>query len=240
MPGRPLRFAGIASLPGRPLEQAVRSLLPQVDCLGIWLNAADDIPDWLQSLLRSEPVRLNVEVSRDNLGSSMKLYWYHQVRFADPAYYFACDDDLEYPLDYADRMVAELERWDGRAIVTACGRTLARFATRWTHWVGPNRYIDAVPEARWINYVGGCAMAFRTDLELPVVTPMNEEEAVISVWAQQRGIPIRLIQRPYDWPKRIPLPPGAFTLYEEAAKEQFATRSAIISRHAPWVVHVPQ
>ena len=227
-------FAGIASLPGRPLQRVVRSLILQVDAVGVWLNGYSEVPEWLQRL--SDHSDVPVVCRKDNQGSSRKLRW---ADAKPEAVYFACDDDLEYPPDYVATMMAEYERWGPRVIVTACGRTLKEHPTGWRDWVGEGRYVAAVPEARWINYVGGCAFAFHTSLKLPVIDPPNEEEAILSVWAQRHDIPIRLVARPYDWPKRIPLAPGAFTLYEEAARERFATRSAIIRSVDQWVIHTP-
>ena len=224
-------FAGIASLPGRPLEQVVRSLRPQVDHLFVWLNGHRAVPWFVRELC-------DAYICRGlNEGSSRKLSG--RAVLKDAGLYFACDDDLEYPPDYVSTLLAEFERWGPDVLVTACGRTLIPEAKGWRDWVGGGRYITEVPEARWINYVGGGAFAFHTSLELPPIDPPNEEEAVLSVWAQQHRIPIRLVARPYDWPRRIPLAPGAFTLYEEAVKERFATRNRIIQSWSNWAVHTP-
>ena len=224
-------FAGIASLPGRPLEQTLYSLRPQVDELGVYLNGYAEVPRYVHEL------GCHWVLDR-NQGSSAKLHWARWCK----GVYLACDDDLEYPPGYVDRLVEELERWasvGANVLVTACGRTLRADARSWFDVQGERRYVAAVPEARWINYLGGCAFAFYTSLQPPAIGPPNEEEAVLSVWAQRQGIPIRLIARPYDWPKRIPLAPGAFTLYERAARERFATRSRIIQEVSPWQIHQP-
>lgn len=227
-------FAEIASLPGRPLEQAVRSLLDQVDEVGVWLNGYADLPDWFRELPEE---KLQYALDPGNSGSSAKLYAASEL---ENTYYFACDDDLEYPPDYVARMLAPFQEWGNGIIVTACGRTLTPNARNWYDSQGERRYIAAVPEARWINYLGGCAFAFHTSLQLPRIDPPNEEEAVLSVWAQRHGVPIRLIERPYDWPKRLPLAPGAFTLYEQAARERFVTRTEIVQQVTRWVIHEPE
>ena len=232
-------FAGIASLPGRPLERVIRSLLPQVSTIGVFLNGYGAIPIWLKHL----SVEHDIEIRRtsENRGSSSKLAWHYDLYslIMRVGYYFACDDDLEYPPDYVERMLVPFQEWGNGIIVTACGRTLTPDARSWYDSQGERRYVAAVPEARWINYLGGCAFAFHTSLQLPRIDPPNEEEAVLSVWAQQHEVSIRLIERPYDWPKRIPLAPGAFTLYEQAAGERFATRSRIIQEVSPWQIHQP-
>lgn len=230
-------FAGIATLPGRPLEQAVRSLRDQVDVIGVVLNSLGGRPSELTPAVRK---LVDVVIGGDgtNRGSSSKLHWASVV--VDDVLYFACDDDLEYPPDYVARLRAEWERWGPRVIVTACGRTLRPNATRWDHWTGPGRYIEAVPEGRWINYLGGCAFAFQPlSVQPPPVDPPNEEEAVLSAWAQHHAVPIRLVARPHDWPRRIPLPAGAFTLYADAVRDRFATRNRIIATVPRWTVHQP-
>lgn len=195
--------------------------------VGVWLNDYTSVPSFLPGLA-------DFVVLSSNRGSSKKLSW---AKDHPDTLYFACDDDLEYPPDYVTRMKTEWERWDPQAIVTACGRTLRKDAKAWHDWTGEHRYVAAVPQARWINYLGGCAFAFHTSLQLPSIDPPNEEEAVLSAWAQREGVPIRLIARPYDWPKRIPLQPGAFTLYEAAQRERFATRSGVIQTVPRWNVY---
>ena len=223
-------FAGVASLPGRPLEQVVASLWRQVDAMGIYLNGYDDVPPFLR-----DAVGITVIRDTENQGSSAKLHWRQEW----DGVYFACDDDLEYPPDYVERMLQPFREFGDGLLVTACGRTLIPHARTWHDVRGEARYVAAVPEARWINYLGGCAFAFHTSLALPEIDPPNEEEAVLSVWAQREGVPIRLIQRSYDWPKRIPLAPRSFTLYDAAAREGFATRSRIIQQVSPWQIHEP-
>jgi hypothetical protein len=209
-----------------PLTRAANSLRPQVDELRIVGNGYETLPDGFDGL-----------ASPENLGSSAKLYWAAEW----DGYYFCCDDDLEYPPDYVARMVAELERWDGEVIVTAGGRTMKPDAKRWRDWIGNGAYVTAVPESKWINYCGGFAFAFdASKIQPPYPIPdVNEEEAHLSVWAQREGIPIRLIARPHDWPKRIPMPARAWTSFAVAAREGFATRGRIISQVEKWVVHEP-
>jgi len=223
-------FAGIASLPGRPLEQTLRSLRGQVDEIGVYLNGYPAVPAYVRDL------GCHVVLCRGNAGAAAKLSWAAQW----DGLYFACDDDLVYPPDYVATLRAEWERWGPGVIVTACGRALRPEARSWGDWLGPARYIDAVPAARWVNYFGAGAFLHHTALPLPLpVEPANEDDAVLAVWAQRAGVPIRLVARPYDWPTRIPLPPGAFTLYEHAARERFASRTRIIRQVSPWTVHVP-
>lgn len=223
-------LAAVASLPGRPLARVLRSLRPQVDELAVYLNGYPEVPSYVREL-GCHWVRDDI-----NQGSSAKLRWANRWG----GYYFACDDDLIYPPDYVGRLLIELQLWDDQAIVTACGRTLRTHPASWYDWVGQASYIAAVPVARWINYLGGCAFAFHVKRGLPTnIIPSNEEEAVLSVWAQRKGVPIRLVQRPYDWPERIPLAPGSFTLYDAARQDGFETRSMIIRSWDPWTVHEP-
>lgn len=96
-----MRVAMIASVPEREqmLEKTVESLRPQVDEIRVALNSYSHLPKFLN---KAEVVMLDNEK-----GDAGKHYFADQFE----GYLLSCDDDLIYPPDYADYMIAGVDKY---------------------------------------------------------------------------------------------------------------------------------
>lgn len=108
---RPAVFASLATIPAREaqLRHVVAALLPQVDELGVYLNGYDRVP----SFLRDDQIRIARSQDHGDRGDAGKFAW----AGTSSGYHLACDDDLAYPPDYVERLVAGIERHARRAVV---------------------------------------------------------------------------------------------------------------------------
>ena len=224
-------LAALASLPGRPLEQVLRALRPQVDALHVLLSPVYGVvPAYCDELCDV------VLMPTIDPGSGGKFAWARTWQ----GLYFACDDDILYPPDYVARVTEQIGRWDGRAAVSCWGRTYPAQPRDFWDWLGEGSYRPAVPQGRWVNHLGTGALAFDTALNLPDCWPThNEEEIDFNVWAQHERLPLWLMARPADWPARIPVDPAAPTLFKQAKATAFAARNAglaEIGRNGGWQV----
>lgn len=104
------RIASLATHPPRfkGMMQVIDDLLPQVDEFNIWLNDYPSVPSELINV-----PKLNVHWPVPNLRSLAKFYW----ATACDDYYLTVDDDILFPADYVDHIVAGLERYDCLAFV---------------------------------------------------------------------------------------------------------------------------
>lgn len=106
-----LKMAGLAAIPSREsaLERVVKSLIPQVDRVGVYLNNWEHIPEFL-----NHP-KVVVARSQDHgdLGDAGKFFWVDNHK----GYYFSCDDDLVYPSDYVERIIKKIEDYDYKAVI---------------------------------------------------------------------------------------------------------------------------
>lgn len=95
-------FVGIASIPKREncLKNTIKSLIDQVDNIGIYLDQYDEIPRWASEFGDKLKFVRSQDQSRD-LGDAGKFFWVDDY----DGYYFTCDDDLIYPSDYIKRVV---------------------------------------------------------------------------------------------------------------------------------------
>jgi len=218
-------LAVVVTMPGRPLEQVLASLRPQVDELAVYCNGFKSVP---KSAAIADHVRCDLA---NSVGASGKFFLSRQWE----GIYLACDDDLCYPPDYVERMRDAVRQFDGRALVTCHGRVLDAGcfeAAEETY-----RALDDCP-GRWLNYPGSCALAFDTWLRVPDVFPKNNEESALAVWAQRRGVPIWLLPHCAGWLETL-LPPkyDGPTVWKAEKAAGFANRNAMLSQIADWPVH---
>lgn len=103
----------MATFPGRAstLKQVVDLVYDQVDVLRIYLNGYTEVPEYLCGRARLQPVLAGDEDG--DLGDRGKFYWCDEAT----GYQLTIDDDIHYPANYADRIIAAIERYGRRALV---------------------------------------------------------------------------------------------------------------------------
>lgn len=226
--------AALASTPRRAhlLPRVLASLRPQVDLLHVYLNEQTTAPACVRELAD------DFVCDPQNRGAEAKLSWSSRPSFSransesDGFCYLSCDDDFIYPQNYVSTMVAAVQKWDGRAIVTAHGRSYAGRA---------RGFFDIVPGSlgtihrrvaagRWINHAGSGVMAWDSrKVRIPSEWPeRNATDAQVSVWAQRNKIPIWLVPHPAKWLASLASsdPQGIF---RTSQRDKHRTRNALIS-----------
>lgn len=230
MPARVL--AALATVPGREaaLAECLASLRPQVDLLKVVCHDTTEPPPVVRDLADEwlcEP---------DSRGSAAKLHWAR----SHTGLYLGCDDDLRYPPDYVAVMDRWVKRWKGRALVTCHGRILAKRSRSFTDVLAAHAPRQRTP-GRWLNYPGGCAMAFDTRLNVPDRVPgKNLEEAWLAVWAHEHFIPIWLVPHGPDFLAYLLNGKNLPTIWDAERGAGFANRNAVIEAGltlAPWGVN---
>jgi hypothetical protein len=223
-------LAVVATLPGREaaLARCLASLRPQVESLRVICHDVDTPPECVREFADEwvcEP---------DTQGSAAKLRWAREWK----GLYLGCDDDLQYPINYVSTMLRWVRRWKGKALVTAHGRVLTPRATRFTDVV-ESKAPQQANDGMWLNYPGGCGLAFDTRLNVPSVVPgKNLEEAHLAVWAQQQRIPIWLVPHRADWLTYLLKGSDLPTIWAEEKAANFANRNAVLAPQAQagWTV----
>jgi len=114
--GRMDVFVGVASIPSREksLEKVMERLLPQAHQIGVYLNGYDAVPGFLRRR------RILVARSQDHgdVRDNGKFFFLNQ---SSARYYATVDDDLLYPHDYLQRLVACQREAGQRAAVGVHG-----------------------------------------------------------------------------------------------------------------------
>gem|GEM_PF-5240874 len=182
------------------VADAVRSLLQQslaINKLILHVNGTRRPPR-----LPKDP-RLVVHLSETNHADNGKFV--HMT--GTIGYILTTDDDIDYPHDYIERMVNEVEAHQRQALVGVHGAVLPYGPpfTRWSQYTNMRRsHVFALEHGGRIpvDVIGTGTMAFHSDLGIPDVTEMDTLRMVdlhVAVWAQKRGIPMHMAPRPREW-----------------------------------------
>ena len=218
------RLAGLATIPGRPLERALRSLRPQVDELCVYLNGFTEVPSIVKTL------DCHAILDPENRGAERKLAWTRTWT----GLYYSMDDDIDYLPGYADFLEETVDRWRGMALVSLHGRRFTGAWPGWTSPVGQARYYEATLGG-WCNHLGTGVLAFDTGhLRPPHDWPKtNSIDALLSVWAQRQHLPMWIPAHDGSLAKPIQ-GCGEDSIYETARKQGYANRNRIYETVPFW------
>lgn len=225
-------LAALASIPRRShiLPSVLASLRPQVDRLCVYLNGYAAAPSCVSDLADE------FVLAPENEGAERKLHWADRC----DGVYLSCDDDFVYTPDYAATMVEAVERWHGKAIVTAHGRVYTGKPGH-VHDLSSKSIgtvFTRVKEGRWVNHGGTGVMAWdaRT-VHVPTEwAHMNMADLQLAVWAQHARVPMWLIPHKSSWLGSLAEsdPNG---LWRTSKREGHRRRSALLVQHGnekPW------
>ena len=111
-------MAGMSSIPSRrdALADAVRSIIDQVDQLGVYLGGYDEIPPWLSSVDNIVIQRSQDDPNGDR-GDAGK-FWFAE---GWDGFYLTVDDDIVYPPTYVEDTIDALTEVGVRSAVSCHG-----------------------------------------------------------------------------------------------------------------------
>lgn len=106
-------FVGIAAIPEREkaLEETIKSLINQVDRIGVYLNNWDH--PILPAYLNHKKIEIMTSQKNGDYGDAGKFYWVDNFK----GYYFTCDDDIVYPKDYISRTISAIKKYNNKAVI---------------------------------------------------------------------------------------------------------------------------
>jgi hypothetical protein len=180
--------ASVASMPGRikSLKDTVKSILPQVDQLQVYLNNYDSVPDYL--LHEKIKVFLSKDYSGD-LGDSGKFYECDKIS----GYHLTIDDDLIYPDNYVESLISAIARYDKKCVVSYHGRIFNNLPVI-SYYKGATVQLAClrkVPVDRFVHVVGTGVLAYHTDtinLKLSAFKFPNMADIWFSEYCNDRNI----------------------------------------------------
>lgn len=220
--------ASLATIPARidNLRRVVQSLLPQVSRLNVYLNDYPNVPDFLKH------IKIVTARSQDHgdLGDAGKFWWCERGYDLQ----LTCDDDIEYPPDYAATMLAHVERYGRQAIIGVHGSLiqqpfLSYFKSRQILHCNADQADDA-----FTHIIGTGVAAWHTDTFKPRRSDFklpNMGDIWMSVAAKRAGVPVVVVAHRKGWLKILENP--GRTLYDRFRHDD-AQQTAALQVEEPW------
>lgn len=179
----------IASIPSREagLLETVRRLLPQCDTMNICLNDYPFIPRGLTN----PKIEVLQACGDDALSDRGKFYWCKTML----GYHLTADDDIIYPYDYVETMIAKIEQYKRQAIISYHG---SRFLTAYGKLINyPTsrqlvRFGDTTDGDMLVHMVGTGVGGYHTSLIQFDHTsmPLPGADEHLAIYAQLHKIPM--------------------------------------------------
>lgn len=199
----------IATTPNREsmFQQVVKSFVGQTPRLNCYLDGYKEVPRWLLNMSwRFDDLWtvLGNEVLGTHHGAG-KFFWTDQLR---DHVYITVDDDINYPVDYVQKMISALERHP-KSIVGVHG---IRIKHPIRHYYRSRRvwaYSMAVKLDHRVHCLGTGTLAFRPrefpirPIDFPTTAPQMCD-IVVGKRAVELGVPLWCVSRPPSWLTDIP------------------------------------
>jgi hypothetical protein len=216
-PGKKTITASMAAVPWRAeaLQQVVASLLPQVDCLNIYLNDWEETPTFL------DDPKINAVMSQNesgNLGAKGKFYWCENIR----GYHLTVDDDILYPSNYVEEILQGLSRYS-KCVVSYHGSILnypvfKKRNNKLTHFVKNCRKDMSVA------LVGTGVVAYdasQLDVKLNIFKSNYWADGWFSLQVRNAGFRCIVLRHKAEWLLPIPTEgPDIWSMNREESRDQ--------------------
>lgn len=197
--------AGIASIPSRvdALRSVVDSILPQVDCLHIYLNDFGEPPEWILGL---NGVRAYTSDTYGLIGDAGKFFPFISGNASSCEYYLTIDDDILYPPDYVMTLLSKHKLYECPVGVHG---SLVKDGSL-GYYTLSNRYVfhfrDELASDTRVHLLGtGTALFSKKDLRGMnyIFLYPNMADIWIAKYFSERSIPLIAVSRVFDWLKPI-------------------------------------
>lgn len=234
--------ATIASLANRHtlLQQTIRSLEPQVDAICVYLNGHEQIPEFLR-----QPKVLHAVMSKDAgwRGAEAKLWWWDRTQFkAAPAWRdddvaLVCDDDILYPTDYVEKMVACLDRHPGSIVCVHGSIVIDPFVSYAdSRWIA--RSSGPLSKDCQIHIPGSGTMAFRrgdVDFRIDRDFPWSHcVDVCVALAAKRDGVECWSLPRRDLWLRPFPIPGRNSIFNQRTGARNDSVETKLIADAQPW------
>jgi glycosyltransferase involved in cell wall biosynthesis len=178
------------------LKDTVKSLLPQVDKLNVYLHGYNEKPQFLNH----KKIEVAFSLEHGDHGDIDKMAWVDEVK----GYHLVCDDDLIYPPDYAKSMVKAINEYDKKVIVSYHGSVLKRLPI--AKYYSDRLVFPCLGEVKYnqrVSVIGTGTLGYHSSVGLGKIDLKdkmpNMLDIHLSMWARQNNIPLFVLAHKEGW-----------------------------------------
>lgn len=188
----------VATIPNRilSLQVMVGSLIDQVDKIKLMLNLYDPeraLPEWMKH------PKIETVFCDNSIMDGYKFLNADQNK----GYVFICDDDIKYPTDFVETMLAAHRLMGHHSIISIMGKNLAPLPIE-SYARGGHEFFRAFEyHTRYykVNLIGMCGGVYHSDFckinEKDMKVP--DSDVCMSAYAIRNHLPMWVIPHPADW-----------------------------------------
>ena len=211
------------------LVKSLDSIIDQCDIINVLLNSHDgDIPEILYH------DKVNLILSDNSLGDAMKFYMLDKSN----GYYLTIDDDLIYPPNYVEYMIAKCKEYGNTRVMTLHGRNFSSFPITSYYRSATERYacLNAVKKNVIVQFGGTGVMCFHTDLfklGIDYFMAPNMADVWIGRYCLNNKIEILCLRHESGF---IKYTPQKTTIYDQESKSDKIQTGLVNELFAPKIV----
>ncbi len=193
--------ATMATMLGREksLEEAVNSIINQVDELHIYMNNIDYYPPFASNS------KIKLFFSKDHrgdLGDAGKFFTADRIS----GYHFAIDDDIIYPQNYVSTLITAIEKHKRKYVVSCHGRIFQKLPIKSYYKNHSEAFscLRSVPNDVFAHIIGTGVLAYHTDtlkINLTLFEYTNMADIWFSKYCNEKNIPRLILAHKKGWMK---------------------------------------
>lgn len=223
----------LASIPSREshLEKVVGGLLGQgADVVQVFLNGYSSVPSFVTKMDSDRIVVCRSQIHGDR-GDAGKFFWSADAE----GYQLICDDDLWYPDDYIDTMIAAIERHSRRAIVGVHGVNVNELIVSYYQSRSCHHFAKEMKSDTPFHILGTGLLAYHSStirVSIDDFSEPNMADVWMGVAAQNEKVPMIAIARAGGWIKAMDVPSS---IYDSCRGNDEKQTNAVLAS-SPWKI----
>ncbi len=212
------RIGTIATMPSRlkTFAQVLPVIARQVDRLFVFLDGFENVPDVLKNHSNVTVIRSQDTGDFNSSGRFLCLHYLDR-----PSVVVSFDDDIHYPSNYVARLVAALERFEGKAVVGVHG-TL--FLPPFTNYVRDRKcfhFQTGLLRFTRCEELGAGTAAFCTaalNFDMRTWPTFRSDDGYLALEAKKRQMALWCVPRWRGWLRQIP-DPQTFSIWGDTQRD---------------------
>ena len=156
----------------------------------------------------------------------------------DDAYFIHFDDDIIYPQDYVEKLIAGIEKYERKCVVGWHGIRFDKFpVTQYKKQKQMFQYFKDVPQDTRVHVIGtGCigfyvgAMRKKGLTFAAINTNQNCLDGSFGRWCRDNEVPTMVLAHKAEWIKIYPDSQDAQALWKRSWRERYKTKLSFLNK----------